>query len=121
MGEVSEYLETLGGPEHDAVARVVARARTLVPDAEEGVSYGMPALRYRGSPLLSVMATKHHLGLYPFSPAVLEGMADQLQGFRTTKGSVSFQPEAPLPDDVVDRIVAARRDEIDLMRDVSKK
>ncbi|WP_425953566.1 iron chaperone [Xylanimonas sp. McL0601] len=113
MGDVSEYLSSIGGAEHDAVARVLERAPALVPDVEEGRSYGMPALRYRGSPLLSVMVTKNHLGLYPFSPAVLEALAGDLTAFRTTKGSVSFQPDAPLPDDVVDRIVLARRDEID--------
>ncbi|WP_050758175.1 iron chaperone [Xylanimonas cellulosilytica] len=113
MGDVTDYLATLDGPEHDAVAHVLDRARALVPDVEEGRSYGMPALRYRGSPLLSVMVTKQHLGLYPFSPAVLEDLADHLAGFRTTKGSVSFQPGAPLPDDVVDAIVRARVAEID--------
>ena len=113
MGDVTDYLATLDGPEHDAVAHVLDRARALVPDAEEGSSYGMPALRYRGSPLLSVMVTKRHLGLYPFSPAMLDGVADRLGGFRRTKGSVSFAPDAPLPDDVVDAIVAARVAEID--------
>lgn len=113
MGDVTDYLATIDGPERDAVAHVLDRARALVPGAEEGRSYGMPALRYRGSPLLSVMVTKHHLGLYPFSPAVLEGVADHLTGFRRTKGSVSFQPDAPLPDEVVDAIVAARVEEID--------
>ena len=113
MGDVTDYLATLDGPEHDAVAHVLDRARALVPEVEEGRSYGMPALRYRGSPLLSVMATKQHLGLYPFSPAVLEGVADRLSGFRLTKGSVSFQPDALIPDDVVDAIVQARAAEID--------
>ncbi|SKC71370.1 iron chaperone [Krasilnikoviella flava] len=113
MGDVEDYLTTLSGPERDAVARVYERARALVPGVEEGRSYGMPALRYRGSPLVSVMVTRTHLGVYPFSPDVITALADELQGFRTTKGSVSFQPDSPLPDDVLDRIVAARRDEID--------
>lgn len=113
MGDVTDYLATLDGPEHDTVAHVLERARALVPDVEEGRSYGMPALRYRGSPLLSVVVTKQHLGLYPFSPAVLESVADRLTGFRRTKGSVSFRPDAPLPDEVVDAIVAARVAEID--------
>ncbi|GAB2472271.1 hypothetical protein GCM10007967_28460 [Xylanimonas ulmi] len=113
MGDVTDYLATLEGPEHEAVAHVLDRARALLSEVEEGRSYGMPALRYRGSPLISVMVTKQHLGLYPFSPAALEGVADRLAGFRLTKGSVSFRPEAPLPDDVVDAIVRARAAEID--------
>jgi uncharacterized protein YdhG (YjbR/CyaY superfamily) len=113
VGDVEDYLATLSGPEHDAVARVYDRARALVPDAEEGRSYGMPALRYRGSPLVSAMVTRTHVGLYPFSPEVLAALADELGAFRTTKGSVAFQTDTPLPDDVLDRLVAARRDEID--------
>jgi uncharacterized protein YdhG (YjbR/CyaY superfamily) len=113
---VTAYVATLSGAHRDAVARVYDRARALVPDATEGRSYGMAALRYRGSPLVSAQVTKQHIGLYPFSPPVVEAFAAELTGFRVTKGSISFQPGSPLPDDLLDRIVAARRDEIDAMR-----
>ncbi|PFG43264.1 uncharacterized protein YdhG (YjbR/CyaY superfamily) [Isoptericola jiangsuensis] len=113
MGDVTDYVTALTGADHDLVAGVYARARELVPDATEGRSYGMPALRYRERPLVSAMATAKHVGVYPFSPAVIEQAADALAGLRTTKGSVSLDRAAPLPVDVVDRLVAARRDEID--------
>ncbi len=113
MGEVADYVASLDETRREVVAHVYDRARELVPDVEEGISYGMPALRYRGSPLLSIQATKRHVGLYPFSPAVIEFVADELGGFTVTKGSIGFQPGAPLPDDVLDRIVLTRRDEID--------
>ena len=113
MGEVTDYIRSLEGPARDAVAHVVERARELVPDAEEGMSYGMPALRYRGSPLISAVETKKHVGLYPFSPAVIDALAPELGGYHVTKGSVGFRAEAPLPDAVVDRMVLLRRDEID--------
>lgn len=90
-----------------------ARALAAVPDAEEGVSYGMPALRYRGRPLVAVIATKAGFSVYPFSPAVVEQVADDLAGLRSTKGGVQFTAEHPVPDEVFDRIVAARRTEID--------
>lgn len=113
MGEVTEYLEGLPGDRRDAAERVFARARELVPEAEEGKSYGMPALRYRGKALLAVMSAKEHIGLYPFSPPVLDTVRTELGAFSTSKGTVRFTPEHPLPDDLVDRIVLARRDEID--------
>jgi uncharacterized protein YdhG (YjbR/CyaY superfamily) len=47
---------------------------------------------------------------------VIAALADELADFRTTKGSVAFEPGSPLPDGVVDRLVLARRDEIDAMR-----
>ncbi|WP_407317768.1 DUF1801 domain-containing protein [Isoptericola halotolerans] len=116
MGEVSEYVESLDGAAQEAVGRILARARSLVPDAEEGTGYGMPALRYGGSPLISVVETRKHVGVYPFSPSVIEALADDLRGYHVTKGSIGFQPDRPLPDHVVDRLVALRRDEIDAMR-----
>ena len=84
-----------------------------MPEAVEGVSYGMPALRYRDSPLVSVMSTKDHLGLYPFSPAVVTAVSDELDGFSWSKGTIRFTAEHPLPDGLVDRIILLRRDEID--------
>jgi uncharacterized protein YdhG (YjbR/CyaY superfamily) len=113
MGDVTDYIATLDGAERAAVEHVIARARHLVPDADEGRSYAMPALRYRGSPLLSVQATKTHIGLYPFSPAAIDSLAADLSAFDRSKGTVRFQPDHPLPDDVLDRLVLARRDEID--------
>ncbi|MFD7312173.1 iron chaperone [Promicromonospora sp. NPDC059942] len=116
MGEFTEYIAGLDGPAKDAVEHVRARALELVPDAEEGMSYGMAALRYRGSPLVSARATAKHIGLYPFSPPAIDALAPDLTGFSTSKGTVRFTPDQPLPDDVLDRLVLFRRDEIDAMR-----
>jgi uncharacterized protein YdhG (YjbR/CyaY superfamily) len=115
MGELSEYIEGLEGAEHDVVERIRASAVELVPDAEEGKGYGMPALTYRGRPLLSVQIAKSHIGYYPFSPAVVEAVHDDLdrEGFDWSKGTIRFQVEHPLPDTLVTRLVVARRDEID--------
>jgi uncharacterized protein YdhG (YjbR/CyaY superfamily) len=97
----------------DAVAHVRAVAMALVPDAVEGLGYGMPALRYRDRPLLSVMPARNHIGLYPFSPAVVAAVADQLDGYSFAKGTIRFTAEHPLSDDLVRRIVELRRTEID--------
>ncbi|WP_418276794.1 iron chaperone [Isoptericola jiangsuensis] len=117
MGEVSEYVESLSGADRALVEGVYGRARALVPDAQEGRSYGMPALRYRGRPLVAARASADHVGLYPFSSDVLAAEAEALAGLRTTKGSVSLDRDAALPADVVDRLVTARRDEIDAAED----
>lgn len=115
MDEFTAYVASLDGAARDAVDHVRARALQLVPEAEEGVSYGMAALRYRGSPLVSARATAKHIGLYPFSPPTIEALAPELPGFSTSKGTVRFTAEQPLPDEVLDRIILFRRDEIDAM------
>ncbi len=100
-------------PQRSAITAVYDRARELVPEATEGVSYGMPALRHRGKALLSVMNAKGHIGLYPFSPAALDTVRDDLAGFSLAKGTVRFTPEQPIPADVLDRLIAARVAEIE--------
>lgn len=113
MGALSDYIDGLGPAEREVLERIRARAVELVPDAEEGQGYGMPALTYRGRPLLSVRATKTHLGYYPFSADVIDRLRGDLEGLDRSKGTIRFQPEHPLPDDLVTRLVVLRRDEID--------
>ncbi len=95
------------------IAHAYDVARSVVTDAEQGMGYGMPALTYRGKSLLSVMRAKKHIGLYPYSASVVEAVADLLTGFDFGKGTIRFQPERPLPDDVLRKLVETRRAEID--------
>jgi uncharacterized protein YdhG (YjbR/CyaY superfamily) len=113
MGEVTEYIAGLEEPARSLIQRLADRVSALVPDAEEGMSYGMAALRYRGRPLVSVVATRHGYSLFPFSPEVVANAIPDLEGFESTKGGIRFTDAEPIPDDVFDRIVLDRRDEID--------
>ena len=110
---VQDYLATLGEPERAAYERVLAAARTEVPHTEEGTGYGMPALLYRGRPLLGIHAAKSHLGLYPFSPAVIDAVRDRLAGFSLSKGTIRFGVDQPPPPSVIREVVALRAREID--------
>jgi uncharacterized protein YdhG (YjbR/CyaY superfamily) len=112
-GPLSAYLGELDAPVAAVFQAIVARAMMLVPGAEQGRTYGMPGLVYRGRPLLSLRKTREHLGYYPFSAAVVESVAGRLSGFSLSKGTVRFSLDQPLPAAVVDRMIEARRDEID--------
>lgn len=113
MGTVDAYLDSLDPGDRAVIAHVYDVARSVVGDAGQGKGYGMPALTYRGKPLLSVMRARKHIGLYPFSGSVVESVADDVAGFDFAKGTIRFQPDHPLPDDVLRRLVEARRAEID--------
>lgn len=113
MGQVSEYLSTINGEDRAALERVYAIAREVVPEAEEGTSYGMAALIYRGKGLIAATRTKRFLSLYPYSGAVIASASDALSDFETTRGSVHYSADHQLADTVVRRIVEARRTEIE--------
>jgi uncharacterized protein YdhG (YjbR/CyaY superfamily) len=113
VGTVSEYLATLDEPGRALLERYRSRAMELVPIAEEGTSYGMAALRYRGRPLIAVITGKLGYTAYPFSPEVVKHVLATIDGFDSTKGGIRFTVERPLPDAAFDALVTGRRDEID--------
>lgn len=110
---VGDYLDSIDSPDREALERVYAIARDVVPEAEEGMSYGMAALLHRGKGLVATVRAKSFLSLYPYSGAVIASVSDALGDFETTPGSVHYSTDHQLPDAVLRRIVEARRDEID--------
>ncbi|MCE1174723.1 MAG: hypothetical protein LWW77_08980 [Propionibacteriales bacterium] len=100
-------------PAAAAVTAVLDRARALVPDLSEGVSYGVPALLHSGRPLIGIGPHAKGYTLFPFSGSIVSAVADQLNGYRLSKGGVGFSGTQPVPDQVVDQIVALRLAEIE--------
>ena len=113
MSEIDDYLSTVGADERTALERVVDIARRAVPDAVDGRSYGMPALKYAGKGLIGILAAKDHLSVFPFSPTAVDAVRDRLPGFSLSTGTIRFSVDRPLPDDVVRDLVARRRAEIE--------
>lgn len=112
MGTIDDDLAGLEQRDRDVIAHVYAVAGDGI-ETEQGVSYGMPALRYRGKALIAVRRTKSHIALYPFSGSIPAEVAKRFDGIEYDKGTIRFQPEHPLPDDVVRAVVAARIAEIE--------
>jgi uncharacterized protein YdhG (YjbR/CyaY superfamily) len=113
MSEVDDYLATIGPAERSALEHVRKLAKEVVPDAEDGRSYGMPALKYRKRPLIGFVSAKNHLSVFPFSPAVVDAIEGRLQGYEVSKGTIRFAVDKPLPDEVLREIVRLRLAEID--------
>ena len=112
MGELTAYLDGLPVPQAAALRRVVELALQEAPGAVEGRSYGMPALKVEGRPLIGVIAATAHLSIFPFSAAVVAAVAADLDGFSLSKGTVRFTQAQPLPEAVVRRIVRLRLAEL---------
>ncbi len=112
MGTIDGYLAGLDESDQVALARVLAVAMEESPEAEQGTSYGMPALWFAGKPLLGFRAATKHLAVYPFSPAAVDAVRDQLSGASLSKGTVRFTVEEPLPEQAIRDLVRTRRNEI---------
>jgi uncharacterized protein YdhG (YjbR/CyaY superfamily) len=97
---VRQILETL----HQAIKQVV-------PNAEETISYGMPAFRIRGEILVYYAAYKRHIGFYPTSSPIIF-FKEELSRFKTSKGAIQFPLTGELPLELIKKIVQYRIDEI---------
>jgi uncharacterized protein YdhG (YjbR/CyaY superfamily) len=111
MTVIDDYLQTLDVPTRDVVARMYTIARQLAPDATEELSYNMPAFKYKGKGLVAIMANKNFLSLYPFG--LVERLGVDVSAYETTSGSIHFDLDHPIPDDLLREIITARMAQID--------
>lgn len=106
--EVDAYLETLGEPARTTLEALRRSILAVVPDAEQGISYGLPAFRVEGAVVAGFAAFTRHLSYLPHSGTVLSDLGDLVASYDQTKGSLHFSPDEPLPDDLVRRLVEAK-------------
>lgn len=111
--EVDAVLAGLPPETREALEELRRTIAAAAPDAVEGIGYGVPAFRYRGRPLVSFGAGKSHCSFYVQSPAVLDAHRDELAGYETSKGTIRFAPDEPLPAALVTTLVRARMAETD--------
>lgn len=111
--QIDEYLATVEDlDQRRALEELRRQILAVVPDAEQCISYGMPAFRVGGKVVAGFAAFTRHLSYLPHSSAVLSELGDDLSSWTTTKGSLHFTPEHPLPDEVVERLLAVRRSQL---------
>lgn len=108
---IDDYLAGLSGAEKQTIEHMYAVVREMVPGATEELSYAMPAFKYKGKGLVAIMANKEFLSLYPFGN--VENLGLDLSGFESTKGSIHFSVERPIPDGLLRAIISARIGQIE--------
>jgi uncharacterized protein YdhG (YjbR/CyaY superfamily) len=106
--EVDAYLAGLEEPKRSTLEALRRSIRAVVPDAEECISYGMPAFRVHGKVVAGFAAFRHHLAYLPHSGEVLARLDDRLTGYERTSGSLHFPIDESLPDDLVRSLVEAK-------------
>jgi uncharacterized protein YdhG (YjbR/CyaY superfamily) len=106
--EVDEYLRGVDEPARGVLRALRDTILEIVPDAEQTISYRVPAFRVGGRYVAGFAAFKSHLSYLPFSGSVLGALGDELAGYTMTKSALHFSAEHPLPRRLVERLIEVR-------------
>ena len=107
--EGDAYLAVLAEPKRSTLEALRKTILDVLPEAEEGMSYGVPAFRSRGKVIAGFAAFQKHLSYLPHSGSVFPEMAEELAQYKTSSGALQFQIDTPLPKFLVKKLIAVRR------------
>lgn len=106
---VDEYIASFPADVQTLLQQMRLAIKQAAPQAEEVISYSMPAFRLNGM-LVWFAAHSNHIGLYPRGSGI-EEFAVQLKGYKVSKGTIQFPLDKPLPVDLIGKIVQFRVEE----------
>ena len=101
--KVSEYIAKQTSPQREILNKVRELIKKLIPNAEEKMSYGVPAFKLKGKQVLYA-AFKNHVGFYP-EPEIIEKFKKELENYETASGTIKFSLDKPIPYDLMKKIV----------------
>jgi len=105
---VDEYLANTPEPARSSLKHIRTVIRSVVPkETTEVISYGIPMFKFNGM-LVGYAAFKNHCSLFPTGSGVIKKFEKELNGYSTSKGTIQFPPDKPLPDSLLKKIVKAR-------------
>jgi uncharacterized protein YdhG (YjbR/CyaY superfamily) len=107
--DIDDYIAGFPAEVRELLEQMRAAIKKAAPQAEEKISYRMPAFFLNGN-LIYFAAFKNHIGLYPGAGAV-ESFKQELSVYRGAKGSVQLPLDKPIPSDLIERIVKFRIEE----------
>jgi len=106
--DIDGYLAALDEPKRSTLEDLRRSILEVIPEAEQGISYGMPAFKVGGKVVAGFAAFKNHLSYLPHSGSVLPELGEDVTGYESTKGSLHFAVDEPLPKDLVEKLIAVR-------------
>lgn len=111
---IDRYLAGLDEPQRSTLEGLRKSIMEVVPGAEQCISYGMPAFKVQGKTVAGFAAFKNHLSYLPHSGSVLATLPDDVAPYETSKGSLKFAINAPLPKRLVKKLIHTRMEELGL-------
>ena len=110
--EIDQYLDALDEPKRSTLARLRQTILDVLPEAEQGISYGLPAFKVQGKVVAGFAAFKNHLSYLPHSGSVFPQLQDELAGYAKSSGALRFGIDEPLPAPLVERLIAVRLQQV---------
>jgi uncharacterized protein YdhG (YjbR/CyaY superfamily) len=112
--EIDRYLAELDEPQRSTLEALRKSIMEVVPAAEQCIAYGMPAFKVQGKTVAGFAAFKNHLSYLPHSGSVLATLPDDVAPYETSKGSLKFTINKPLPKRLVKKLIDTRMQELGL-------
>lgn len=110
--EVDAYLAKVGQPHRSTLKEMRIRIREVIPNSEEGIAWGMPVYKVEGKYVAGFAAFKNHCSYFPYSGGVTETLFLDLEKYVTSKGTVHFPIDKPLPKTLIRKLVKVRLAEL---------
>ena len=112
---IDEYLAQLSEDKRAALEKIRKAIRAVAPKAEECISYAIPAYRQNGKLLVGFGAAANYCSFFPMNASTVKKFRDELKQYDTSKGTIRFPTNEPLPASLVRKLVKARIAEIQLL------
>lgn len=106
--DIDAYLRRCDEPHRSTLQETRRRILLVIPDAEEGISYAVPAFKVRGKVVAGLAAFKNHVSYLPHSGSVLPALARELAGYNQTKSALHFPVDEPLPSALIEKLLQTR-------------
>jgi uncharacterized protein YdhG (YjbR/CyaY superfamily) len=106
--EIDEYLDHLEEPKRSTLSQLRRDILDVIPDAEQCISYSLPAFKVDGKTVAGFAAFKNHLSYLPHSGSVFPELAEELAGYEKSSGALRFAIDQPLPAELVEKLIAVR-------------
>jgi uncharacterized protein YdhG (YjbR/CyaY superfamily) len=106
--EITAYIDALDEPKRGTLKRLRETILSVIPDAEQTISYAVPAFRLRGKVVAGFAAFSHHLSYLPHSGSVFPALSDELASYTKTTGALHFPVDESLPKELVEKLIKVR-------------
>ena len=107
--EVDRYLASLNEPKRSTLEALRGTILEIIPEAEQGISYGVPAFRVGGKVVAGFAAFKNHLSYLPHSGSVFPELGEDIASYKTSAGALQFPVDRPLSKSLVRKLIAVRK------------